>query len=227
MCGFEPRILSRSSCCRPVMTARAITTAMTPTVTPRVEISEMTEMNACLRLASRYLNAMWSSKGISMSRVTLSHQRKQDDVADGEAVGQQHHEPVDPDALAGCGRQAVLERADVVVVHVVGFEVAARAIGQLLFEPPALLSGIIELAEGVCHFETADEQLESFDRVWIIGLLLREWRDLGWKVVDKRRLNEALLTQRFEDAGRELAGPVTLLDLEAQCPGHVCRAITV
>ena len=31
----------------------AITSAMTPTVTPSVEINEMTEMNACLRLASR------------------------------------------------------------------------------------------------------------------------------------------------------------------------------
>jgi hypothetical protein len=28
-------------------------TAITPTVTPSVEISEMTEMNACLRFASR------------------------------------------------------------------------------------------------------------------------------------------------------------------------------
>ena len=28
-------------------------TAMTPTITPTVEISEMTEISACLRLASR------------------------------------------------------------------------------------------------------------------------------------------------------------------------------
>ena len=35
------------------MTASAMTTAMTPTATPTVEISEMTEMNACFRFASR------------------------------------------------------------------------------------------------------------------------------------------------------------------------------
>ena len=35
------------------MSARAMTSAMTPTVTPSVEMNEMTEMNACFRLASR------------------------------------------------------------------------------------------------------------------------------------------------------------------------------
>ena len=52
-CGFDPRMRSRSSCCRPVITASAMTTAPTPTATPTVEISEMTEMNACFRFASR------------------------------------------------------------------------------------------------------------------------------------------------------------------------------
>ena len=44
---------SRSSCCSPVISASAMTSAITPTVTPSVEISEITEMNACFRLASR------------------------------------------------------------------------------------------------------------------------------------------------------------------------------
>ena len=48
------------------MSASAMTSAMTPTVTPSVEMNEMTEMNACFRLASRYLRATWSSKGMFM-----------------------------------------------------------------------------------------------------------------------------------------------------------------
>ena len=44
---------SRSSCCSPVISASAMISAMTPTVTPSVEMNEMTEMNACFRLASR------------------------------------------------------------------------------------------------------------------------------------------------------------------------------
>ncbi len=41
-------------------------TAITPTVTPITEISELMEIEACLRLASRYRSATWSSKGIFM-----------------------------------------------------------------------------------------------------------------------------------------------------------------
>jgi hypothetical protein len=61
---LPPTMRSRSSSCRPVISASAMTSAMTPTVTPSAEISEMTEMKACFRLASRYLRAIWSSKGM-------------------------------------------------------------------------------------------------------------------------------------------------------------------
>src|SRR5215468_8050585 len=45
--------------------------------------------------------------------------REQDHVADRRTVGQQHHEPVDPDAFPCRRRQSVLHRADVVgvVIH--------------------------------------------------------------------------------------------------------------
>ena len=58
MCDCDASSRSRSSCCNPVITASETTTAMTPTATPSVEMSEMTEMNACFRLASRYRSAM-------------------------------------------------------------------------------------------------------------------------------------------------------------------------
>ena len=44
---------SRSSPCRPVISASATISAITPTATPSVEMSEISEMNACLRRASR------------------------------------------------------------------------------------------------------------------------------------------------------------------------------
>src|SRR6266571_3266349 len=128
MWGLEPRMRSRSSCWRPVISASAMTSAMTPTVTPSVEMNEMTEMNACFRFASRYRMATCSSNGRSrmnhanakarnsdnglscfrafvadsafMDRILipLTHQGKQDDVADRCTVGQEHHEPIDADA---------------------------------------------------------------------------------------------------------------------------------
>ena len=47
------RMRSRISCWSPVINARATTSAMTPTVTPRVEIAEISDRNACLRRATR------------------------------------------------------------------------------------------------------------------------------------------------------------------------------
>jgi hypothetical protein len=43
-----------------------MSSAMTPTDTPMTEISEISEMKACFRLASRYLSAMKSSKELLM-----------------------------------------------------------------------------------------------------------------------------------------------------------------
>src|SRR3954462_11409410 len=101
---------SRSSPCSPVINASATISAITPTATPSVEIREISEMNACLRLASRYRMATNSSKGIRDLRLTNlkidqlcvqqfsnlqigqpsihpgSHQRKENDVADRRAV---------------------------------------------------------------------------------------------------------------------------------------------
>src|ERR1043166_4757661 len=100
---------SRSSCCRPVIKASAMTSAITPTVTPSVEMNEMTEMNACFRLASRYRSAICSSKGTFILVISCSsrshllfplpHQRKQNHVTDRRAVGENHDEPIDPDAF--------------------------------------------------------------------------------------------------------------------------------
>ncbi len=44
---------SRTPCCRPVISASAMMSAITPTVTPSIDTSEMTEMNACFRFANR------------------------------------------------------------------------------------------------------------------------------------------------------------------------------
>src|SRR5688572_32840466 len=74
-----------------------------------------------------------------LSCSTRPHQRKQDDVADRRAVGEQHDQPVDADAFSGGGRHAVFERPDVILVHRVRLFVAASAAAELLLEASALL----------------------------------------------------------------------------------------
>jgi len=126
---------SRSSCWRPVISASAMTSAMTPTVTRAWEIRDDRD-ERLLPFGEQIPRATWSSKGRSNS-LSFSHQREQNHVSDRWAIGQEHHEPIDADAFAAGRRQAVLERPDVIFVHRVRFEVAARAVLELRLEPPA------------------------------------------------------------------------------------------
>src|SRR5262245_10941585 len=69
MCAVDPRIRLRSSPWRPVMRARATTSARTPTATPMVENSDTREIDACCRRARRYRRATNSSNGTMSSHL--------------------------------------------------------------------------------------------------------------------------------------------------------------
>src|SRR5437868_6638261 len=120
--------------------------------------------------------AMKSSNGMAQtpraSVLPRTHERKQDDVSNRETVRQQHDEAIDTDALTPSRRQSELERPDVVLVHLVRLGVSTCPLAKLVVEPPPLFHRIVELAERVRHLEAADVQLEPFNRVRIVGLLL-------------------------------------------------------
>ena len=63
--------------------------------------------------------------------------REQDDVADGVAVGEQHHQAVDTDALTGGGRQTVFQRGNEVGVVEHGFVVPCGFLVNLGLERSA------------------------------------------------------------------------------------------
>ena len=51
--AVAPRMRVRISPCRPVMSPRAMRSAITPTATPSTEMPEIREMKACFRRAVR------------------------------------------------------------------------------------------------------------------------------------------------------------------------------
>ena len=104
---------------------------------------------------------------------------------------EQHGEPVDADPLPRRRRHAVLEGADVVLVHPLRLVVAPRALGRLLLEAPPLVDGVVELGVGVGQLAAADVQLEPVDQARILALLLGQRRQLDREVGDERRLDEA------------------------------------
>ena len=50
--------------------------------------------------------------------------REQDHVPDGRGIGQEHDQPIDPHPLTCRGRQAMLERPNIVGIVLAGFIVA-------------------------------------------------------------------------------------------------------
>src|SRR4029450_11802578 len=100
---------SRSSPWSPGISAREMSRAITPTATPRTEISEISEMKACFRRASRYRSATNNSKVVIASVASGPHQGEQDDVTDRGTFRGEHHHPIDPHGLASRRRQPGLE----------------------------------------------------------------------------------------------------------------------
>src|SRR3954452_8350834 len=144
------------------------------------------------------------------------HMGKQNHFAYRRRVRQHHHQSVNADAFAGGWGETVFERADVVVVHGVRIGVAAALFFELLLESAPLFERIVQLAEGVRDFEAGDVQLEAFDRLWVVRLLLRERRYLGREVVDERRLDERRFAERFEDLHRQLARAAPRCDRDVE-----------
>src|SRR5690242_1672862 len=91
----------------------------------------------------------WTLITVHWQLLSFSHQREQYDIPYRGAVRQQHHESIDADAFAAGRRETVLQRADVVFVHLVRFQIAACTVLQLRLEAAALLHRIVQLAEGV------------------------------------------------------------------------------
>ena len=70
---------------------------------------------------------------------------KEQHVADGRRIGEEHDEAVDTDAFAGGGGQTVLQRDDVIGIVVHGFLIAGLPLLDLLQKTFRLILGIVQL----------------------------------------------------------------------------------
>src|SRR5712691_10049474 len=74
---------------------------------------------------------------------------EEDHLANRGDARQQHDDVIDADAEPAARRQAVLQRAHVVLVDVVGLGSACCLEPRLCLEPLALVDGVVELGERV------------------------------------------------------------------------------
>src|SRR5947209_18471009 len=101
-----------------------------------------------------------------------SQQWKQDHIADGARIGQQHGEAVDAYTFPTRRWQTIGKRPDVIFVHHMRLFIATLALLQLLLEAPPLLFRIVELAEGVADFQAAYKDLEALHPVGFVLFVL-------------------------------------------------------
>ena len=126
-----------------------------------------------------------------------SEQRKQNDLADGLCVGQQHHESVDADTQSTGGRHAVPQCADEIVVHF-GHRVFFRLAGELLRKELFLEVRVVQLGISVGQFHSLDEQFESFGNFRVVLLPLGQRTDAGRVVVHEDWPGQSVFNLFFE-----------------------------
>ena len=86
---------------------------------------------------------------------------EQQHIADRGRIREQHHQPIDTQALADRGRHAVLQSAHVVRIEMHGFFIAGVFLRDLRAKPLRLIFGVVELTEAVGQFPAGDEKLKA------------------------------------------------------------------
>src|SRR5450631_1806729 len=180
------------------------TRTMTPSATPRVEIrvkkgNRRPVGKSCLSARWRYQGT--GSGAVGSLRLRGPELREEDDVADALGAGEQHAEPVDPDAHAARRRHPVLEREQEVLVDALGLAPG------LLLEHLALDVRVVLLGIRRRDLHAPDAQLEDVERRGVLPVDLRQRAELLRQVQDERRLDEP----RLDLLGEDLVGDLEVL----------------
>src|SRR3954471_18725707 len=120
--------------------------------------------------SNRSLRLVWKAQSAGSS--TAPHRGKEDDFPDRLAPGEDHHEPVDPHSYPACGRHAVLQRADEVLVVGLRLLVALGRQLALRLEAGALLVRVVQLGEGIGELHAGGKALPALDQPGLGAMVL-------------------------------------------------------
>ena len=88
------------------------------------------------------------------------HCREQQNVTNRRSARQQHHKTVNADTDTACGGQAIAQCIEEVLIHTGSFVIAVRFQKFLILKALALVDGVVQLAERIAIFTSADKQLK-------------------------------------------------------------------
>ena len=106
------------------------------------------------------------------SSLVLLHERERKHLLDTVVIRQEHDQAVDAHTPASRGRQAVLQGRAEVLVDELHLLVTLVLLARLLFEPHALIEGVVQLGVCVDNLLLADERLETFTETGVVAVVL-------------------------------------------------------
>ena len=117
----------------------------------------------------------------------------------------EHAKTIDADADARCGRHAILQGAQKVLIDNHSLVVAFVGQFHLLFKTFLLIDGVVEFGVGIGQLLAVHHEFETLGEAGFRAVHLREWAHLHGIIGDEGGLDESAFTELTKDFVDELA----------------------
>ena len=142
---------------------------------------------------------------------------KEDDVADGRRVGEQHDQAVNADTLACGSGHPVFQGPNKILIHLGVNLFIIAFFRNLLFQALALINGVAELAECIGDLAAGDEELKAVGHGRVLFIAAGQRRHLDGIGGDKGGVDQFLFHQQLKEGSLGLAGTGQGLKLHPFC----------
>ena len=149
----------------------------------------------------------------AVNRLFVPKMREQNHIPNRRRVGQQHDEPIDTNPLPRRRRQAIFQRANIIVIKMHRLVVTGLFGRDLRFKAIRLILRVVELAETIGQLASADKKLEAIGHKGVVVVAPRQWRHFGGVRSDKGWLLKLRLCRLLKNLDLNLAEAPAFLDL--------------
>ena len=211
---FSFRVFSK-----PLMTERTTIRAMTPTMTPAMEMTVMMEMKVCFRLALRYLrpiNHSYLMDGYFSMRSRGKKMTSRMDAASVRSITRRSM-PIPSPAVGGIPNSRAWRKSSSSRRTV---SVSSLLLPKLLDETLPLIDRIVQLGKPVGDLPSRDEKLKPVHHVRVLGVPAGKGRDVRRVMGDERGLNQPGLDQLVEELGQDPSVGCPLFQIETEVSRH-------
>ena len=150
----------------------------------------------------------------AVNRLFVPKMREQDHIPNRRRVGQQHDEPIDANPLARRWRQAIFQRANIIVIKMHRLVVPGLFGRDLRFEAIRLIFRVIKLAETIGQLAPANKKLETIGHKGVVVVAPRQRRHFRGIRGNESGLLKLRFCRLLKNFDLDLAEAPALFDLD-------------